>query len=129
MSTLPPEEIDFEADDLAEVLARMNSAQRNRLPFGVVLMSHRGDVLYYSDHEREMSGYPRDPVGLNWLRDVAPCMNEDWFHEGLMRSRNIGRLDVMVSITGDHRDRRQNLDLRLLSSGNGDSMWLLIQRV
>ena len=124
-----PEEIDFEADDLADILERLGDAERNRLPFGVVLMSHSGDVLYYSDREREMSGYPRDPVGLNLLRDVAPCMNEDWFVDGLVRSRDLGRLDLIVSTTGDHRDRRQELDLRLLSAANGQRMWLLIRLI
>ncbi len=128
MSKRAPEDIEFDADDLAEVLEHLGKADRNRLSFGVVLMSHSGDVLFYSDHEREMSGYPRDPVGLNWLRDVAPCMNEDWFLNGLIRSRDLGRLDLVVSTTGDHRDRRQELDLRLLSAVSGQQMWLLIRR-
>lgn len=129
MSDRIPEEIDLEADDLAEILDRLGEAERNRLPFGLVLMSHSGEVLYYSDREREMSGYPRDPVGLNWLRDVAPCMNEEWIVEGLARCRDCWRLDFMVRTTGDHRDRRQELDLRLLSAVNGQRMWLLIRRI
>lgn len=136
MSDRIPEEIDLEADDLAEILERLGEAdlerlgeaERNRLAFGVVLMSFSGDVLYYSDREREMSGYLRDPVGLNWLRDVAPCMNEEWFVEGLARCRDRWRLDFMVRTTGDHRDRRQELDLRLLSAVDGRNMWLLIRR-
>jgi photoactive yellow protein len=129
MTQVQPESVDFEALDLAEILHRLGSEDRNLLPFGVVLMNHQGDVIYYSDREREQSGYPRDPIGLNWLRDVAPCMNEDWFHDSMVHSRDLGRLDIMVQTTGDHRDRNQELDLRLLSAIDNGLMWLVIRRV
>ena len=55
-------------------LGRMDAAQLNALPYGVVTLDARGRVLAYNDTESRMAGLPPERViGRNFFSDIAPC--------------------------------------------------------
>src|SRR5919198_5488368 len=59
---IPPEtpEIDFATLDL--------------LPYGIIVVDERGEIIYYNAREEEIAGRRREKIiGKNFFTEVAPC--------------------------------------------------------
>ncbi len=120
---------DFSDPALAYKLLGMSEAGLNALPFGVVRLSKEDLVTFFSDVERNQSGYRNDPVGQHWLETVAPCMNTSPFKDVFVKSIEAGNLDMSVEVTGDYRDPDRVIQIRLVSTAEKDGAWMLLNRL
>jgi len=66
-------------------LQRLDEAELDGLPYGVVTLDRNGRIVGYNDTESRMVGLPRAAVlGRNFFTDVAPCTRVKEF-EGRFR--------------------------------------------
>lgn len=63
----------FDPFDL-EKAKTLTGGDLDTLPFGVIVVDRRGNILEYNAYEREMAQMGDRPmVGRNFFHDVAPC--------------------------------------------------------
>jgi photoactive yellow protein len=119
----------FTSNDVAADLEVMSREQMDALPFGVVRLDWNGDVRYFSEQEKLLSGYRLDPNGRNWLRDVAPCMSTPAFVRAMDAAVDSSGFDMTIMMTGDFVDPNRVLEIRIVAASVGSGFWLLIRRV
>ena len=63
------------SEELAE-LSQWGPHDLDRLPFGAIKLDQDGTIVTYNATESALSGRdPKDVIGRNFFRDVAPCTN------------------------------------------------------
>jgi photoactive yellow protein len=62
-------------------LEQMSAAELDRLPFGVIRLSHDGLILSYNQAESAISSNKaKNVIGKNFFDDVAPCTKTSGFY-------------------------------------------------
>jgi photoactive yellow protein len=68
------------SDDPIEDLSHLPPALLDALPFGAIQLSGDGTITAYNRSESALSGLaPKDVIGKNFFRDVAPCTSVEEF--------------------------------------------------
>lgn len=118
----------FESVDLARKIEALSDAERDALPYGVVRLDARGVVLGFSTTEAQKSGYKKRPaVGLDFFREVAPCMALPAMRGRVEAAAARGTVDIEISWTGDFDDPDREIRIRVMSSSDG-GLWLFMNR-
>ncbi len=121
-------ELRFDSDDARDQLEGLDPAGLDRLPFGVVRLSARGEVVSFNAREAAESGVRARPVaGVDFFLQVAPCMNTPSFRGRIEAAAAAGDLDLELGHTGDLRDPHRFIRVRVLSARDG-GYWLLMDR-
>jgi photoactive yellow protein len=118
---------DFDEPRLAEAVEKLTPEAANALPFGAVRLDPAGKVIFFSESERDLSGYHTQPIGLSFFTDIAPCMNNPAFLGRIERSLAAGSLDIAFSHVGDFDDGAKELDVRV-QSATGGGFWIFLRR-
>jgi photoactive yellow protein len=118
----------FETPDIASQIEKLDEQAIDALPFGAIRLDDKGAVTFFSQAEREASGYGGRPtIGKIFFTDIAPCMAHENFRGRLEAARARGTLDLQFSWIGDFADRQRELRVRLQSASDG-GVWIFIQR-
>ena len=118
----------FDTPNIAHALESMPSEAIDRLPFGVVRLSAKGGVTFYSKTEGRLSGYGDRPVlGRHFFDAIAPCMNTPSFRARIQEEKRRGTLDFEFGHTGDFDDPARFVRVRVCSASDG-GYWLLLSR-
>lgn len=120
---------EFDDPDLGKKLDTLSDAELNSLSYGTVRLKPDGEVVFYSERERQLSGYNRNAVGLNWLKHIAPCMQTALFETYLEEAIKHAQLDAIMEMTGDFSDPTRIIELRLMSSSTADFIWFILRRI
>jgi photoactive yellow protein len=118
----------YEVKNLAEVVEGLTSQQIDNLPFGAIRLGADGEVQYYSEAERRLSGSGDHPrVGLNFFLDIAPCMDSPHYRGRVEQAITRGVIDLEFTHIGDFEDRERELVVRIQSAASG-GYWIFMQR-
>lgn len=99
------EKIDFEGVNLAELLPRIPDSIRNGLPFGLVKLDLKGNILEYNMAEGDLTGVdPAWALGKNFFDDVALCTKTQAFYGRFVEGVKRGFLNAVFDFTFDHQD-------------------------
>jgi photoactive yellow protein len=118
---------DYHEPRLADVVETLSPEDVNALPFGAIRLDVNGEVTFYSDAERRLSGYRKKPMGLSFFTEIAPCMNNAAFRGRIERALAAGHLDITFSHTGDFDDKAKELTVRV-QSATGGGCWIFMKR-
>lgn len=120
----------FGKTDVENVLAKMNSAQLNKLAFGAIELDASGRIIKYNAVEGAITG--RDPqtmIGKNFFTEVAPCTNRPEF-KGVfdtgVRSKN---LNVLFEYVFDHQMKPTKVKIHMKQAITGTSYWIFVKRI
>jgi photoactive yellow protein len=118
--------VDFDAPDLAARIEQLSQAERDRLPFGVILLDREGIVLFYSATEALQSGYAGSPLGKNFF-ELSRCMGSDDFRGRVVGAMEEGAVNLEFAWPGDYADPNRELRIRV-QSARPDGLWIFIER-
>jgi photoactive yellow protein len=119
---------DFDEPALARAVEALPLECVNALPFGAIRLDGANRVAFYSEAERRLSGYRERPaLGLDFFRNIAPCMDIDDYHGRLQRALQAGTVDIEFSHIGDFGDRTRELRVRI-QSASGGGCWIFMSR-
>jgi len=122
--------IPFGKDDISNVVARMDKSALDNLPFGAVLIDRRGTIIKFNKMEGEMGGSdPRQSVGKNWFRDVAPCTRSREFYGKFVEGVKRGHLDALFDYTFDYKSTKQAARIHFKSARDPNYFWIFVKRV
>jgi len=118
--------VDFDALDLAAQLDALSDAERDELPFGVILLDREGIVRFYSKTEARISKYQGQKIGVNFF-DLAKRVSKDELWNSIQRAMEAGKVDLDFGWAGDHTDPKKQFRLRVQSAKKG-GVWLAFER-
>jgi photoactive yellow protein len=120
---------DFDEPQLALAVEQLDASVIHALPYGAIRLDRDGRVRFYSDAEARLSGYgPRQPAGLHFFTQVAPCLAEAGFLTRIERAQATGRLDIQLDYVGSFEDADLELRFRIQSASDG-GIWIFTQRL
>lgn len=126
----PPEMVQFEQDDIDNVLARLTTQQIDSLAFGAIQLDADGTVLSYSRRESEITHRdPNDVIGKNFFREVAPCTRRPEFYGRFEEGVRAGKLSVVFDYTFDYRMNPTRVRVHMKKAINGETYWVLVKRL
>ena len=118
----------FDQPDLARAVETLPAAALDELPFGAILLDAGGVVRVYNSTEREHSGSGGRPrLGLDFFREIAPCMNTRRYRGRIERAMAEGRLDLEFGWTGDFADAERSMRVRV-QAATGGGCWIFMKR-
>ncbi|MGI4952993.1 MAG: hypothetical protein ACRYGM_14420 [Janthinobacterium lividum] len=117
---------DIDAPDLAATIGALTPDQLNALPFGAIRLDAAADVLFYSDVERQQSGYRKEVLGRAFFLEIAPCFGQSQYKRRIEQALTGGKLDITFDHTADLPNGAQDVDLhvRVVSATDG-GCWIL----
>lgn len=118
----------FDEPRLARAVEALPSEVIDQLPFGTVRLDQDGQVQFFSEAERRLSGLGARPtLGLDFFSKIAPCMDNPDFRGRIEQARQSGRLDLEFTHVGDFEDRDRELTIRVQSAQDG-GYWMFLRR-
>ncbi|TDH62806.1 hypothetical protein E2C06_09780 [Dankookia rubra] len=118
----------FDQPDLARAIEGLPVQALDDLPFGAIRLDAEGVVRVYSGAERRLSGSGERPrLGLEFFREVAPCMDTPRYRGRIEKALAGGTLDLEFGWTGDFADAERSLRVRVQSAVGG-GCWIFMRR-
>ncbi len=112
---------------LAAAVEALGPDDINALPFGAIRLDAAGNVTFYSDVERELSGLRKEAIGRAFFQDIAPCFGSMRLRNRIDKALADGTLDVTIDeLTQLPSGREADLRIRMLSA-TGGGCWIFIQ--
>jgi photoactive yellow protein len=123
LETLDPTDID-------NVLARLNSTQIDKLAFGAVQLDANGKILAYNSAEGDITGRnPKDVVGKNFFKEVAPCTSTPKFEGVFKEGIKSGNLSAVFDYTFDYKMKPTQVRVHMKKAMSGDTYWIFVKRL
>lgn len=120
----------FGSEDIENILAQMDDAQLDELPFGAIQLDEGGTVLSYNEAEGRITGRdPKDVIGRNFFRDVAPCTDTDAFAGRFRAGVESGSLNALFEYVFDYQMLATKVQIHMKQALNRDSYWVFVKRV
>jgi photoactive yellow protein len=118
----------FESADLARKVEALSDDERDALPYGVIKLDPHGAVQIYSATEARRSGHKKRPaMGLDFFKEVAPCMASPAMRGRIEAAAARGTVDIEIGWTGDFDDPDRDIRIRVMSASDG-GLWLFMNR-
>jgi photoactive yellow protein len=119
---------DFDSAYLSRQIEALSDEDRDALPYGVIRLDARGIVQSYSATEAQRSGRKKRPaVGLDFFKEVAPCMASAEMRGRVEAAAARGTVDIEIGWTGDFDDPERDIRIRVMSASDG-GLWLFMNR-
>jgi photoactive yellow protein len=120
------EPYDIDAPGLAAAIGALTPDQLNALPFGAIRLDAAANVLFYSDVERQQSGFRKETLGRAFFLEIAPCFGQGHYKRRIEQALASGKLDITFDHTADLPNGTQDVDLHVrVVSANGGGCWIL----
>lgn len=122
--------IRFNSNALKRKLASMSQKDMDELSFGAVEIDEKGKILRYNKAEGEITGRdPKEVIGQNFFKDVAPCTDSDEFAGKFSDGVKKGSLDTIFEYTFDYKMRPTKVKVHMIKSPSDDTYWIFVKRI
>ena len=120
----------FDTTDIDNVLSRMNASQIDKLAFGAVQLDANGTILAYNSAEGEITGRnPKEVVGKNFFKDVAPCTRSPKFEGVFKAGVKAKNLSAVFDYTFDYKMKPTQVRVQMKKAISGDTYWIFVKRL
>lgn len=122
-------------NDLAPTLAehgitidRLDEAELDAYPFGVIQLSAKGTILAYNLYEERLAQRRREDVlGKNFFFQVAPCTRVREFYGRFCDGLRVGALDAQFSFIFRFPSGDRPVDVTMHYRQRDDTIWVIVQ--
>jgi photoactive yellow protein len=123
------EKVEFGQENLENTLANMSDRDLDNLNFGAIQVDANGTILQYNAAEGDITGRdPKEMVGKNFFRDVAPCTDSPEFKGKFDEGVQSGNLDAIFEYTFDYQMTPTKVKVQMKKALTGDSYWIFVKR-
>ena len=120
----------LKADEIDNVLARMDPKEIDGLAFGAIQLDGKGKILSYNTAEGQITGRnPKDTIGKNFFTEVAPCTNSPKFFGVFKAGVAAGNLNTMFEYVFDYKMTPTKVRVVLKKAISAPTFWVIVRRV
>ena len=124
------EVIKFDSSDIDNKLSSMSTIDLDKLAFGAVELDRNGRILRYNAAEGDITGRdPKDTIGKNFFKDVAPCTNSPEFYGRFENGVKKGNLNTLFEYTFDYKMRPTKVKVQMKKDPTKESFWIFVKRI
>lgn len=124
------EVIKFEKSSIDNVLAKLDSKKIGELTFGAIEIDKNGTIISYNAAEGDITGRdPKDVIGKNFFKEVAPCTNKPEFYGKFVEGVKSGKLDTMFEYLFDYNMKPTKVKVYMKKSLTNDNYWIFVNRI
>ncbi len=125
-----PPGLDVDSPDLAAAIETLTADQINALPFGVLKLDPNYEVAFYSEVERQLSGYRKETQGRPFFLEIAPCLNTARCRGRIDEALARGTLDLSFDHMADLPSGTRDVDLHVrVLAATGGGCWIFTKIV
>lgn len=122
--------ISFGAEDIENVLSKMDQDELNQLAFGAIQLDSDGTILSYNTAEGQITGRdPKDVIGKNFFTEVAPCTRSPEFYGKFKEGVKSGTLNTLFEYVFDYKMKATKVKVHMKKALVGESYWIIVKRV
>ncbi len=122
--------VSFGAEDIENVLAKMDQKNLDGLPFGAIQLDGSGKILSYNATEGVITGRkPEEVIGRNFFDDIAPCTKRPEFYGVFKEGVKQGKLNTMFEYVFDYKMKATKVKVHMKKALVGDSYWIIVKRL
>jgi photoactive yellow protein len=108
----------------------MNPAEIDSLAFGAVQLDATGKILAYNAAESDITGRsPKDVIGKNFFKDVAPCTATPAFMGVFTEGVKAGKLAAIFDYVFDYNMKPTQVRVHMKKALVGDTFWIFVKRL
>lgn len=120
----------FGEDNIENTLAKMSDSQLDKVAFGAIELDATGKILKYNAAEGDITGRnPKEVIGKNFFRDVAPCTSRPGFKGKFDEGVKNGDLNTLFEYVFDYNMQPTKVKVHMKKALNGDSFWVFVKRM
>lgn len=120
----------LDKNQIDNVLAKLNPAQIDKLAFGAIQLDASGKILAYNAAEGDITGRnPKDVIGKNFFKDVAPCTRTPKFEGVFKKGVQEKNLSAVFDYTFDYNMKPTQVRVQMKKAISGESYWIFVQRL
>lgn len=124
------EQIQFGANDMANILAKMTAKDIDNLAFGAIKLDKTGKILSYNKAEGDITGRkPEEVIGKNFFTEVAPCTNQHEFYGKFKEGVESGNLNTLFEYTFDYQMTPTKVKVHMVKSVLDDGYYIFVKRI
>ena len=124
------EVISFGSQDVVKAIGKMDSKGLDQLAFGAIKLDADGRVLSYNAAEGAITGRdPKDVIGKNFFKDVAPCTSTPEFLGKFQAGVKADNLNVLFEYVFDYNMKPTKVKVHMKRAINGGSYWIFVKRL
>ncbi len=122
--------VSFGAEDIENVLAKMDQKNLDGLPFGAIQLDGSGKILSYNATEGVITGRkPEEVIGKNFFDEIAPCTKRPEFYGVFKEGVKQGKLNTMFEYVFDYKMKATKVKVHMKKALVGDSYWIIVKRL
>jgi photoactive yellow protein len=92
----------------------LSSEQLDKLPFGVIQLNKRGEIVSFNSAEQRLSRRTEDVTGKNFFSEIAPCADVKEFRGRFDAFLNGNNLSELFNFTYHFRDYTVEVQITFL---------------
>ena len=108
----------------------LSASELDKLAYGAIELDRYGKIRRYNSAEGDITGRnPREVIGKDFFKDVAPCTNTPEFKGTFDRGVKSGNLNTSFEYIFDYKMKPTKVKVQMKKALGGDSYWILVKRV
>lgn len=122
--------VNFGSQDMANVIAKMNATEVDKMAFGAIRVDAEGKILSYNKAEGDITG--RDPaavIGKNFFTEVAPCTKQPQFYGKFKDGIKNGNLNTLFEYVFDYNMTPTKVKVHMMESLLKDGYYIFVKRI
>ncbi|NCN05717.1 MAG: photoactive yellow protein [Spirochaetales bacterium] len=124
------EVVNFGADDMGNVMAKLGDDKINDLAFGAIKIDDKGMILSYNQAEGEITGRnPDEVIGKSFFREVAPCTNQPEFYGRFEKGLKDGSLNTLFEYVFDYNMKPTKVKVHMMKAQVGEGYYIFVKRI
>jgi photoactive yellow protein len=125
-----PEIITLDSTDIDNIVSKMDAKDIDKLAFGAVQLDATGKILAYNSAEGDITGRsPKDVIGKNFFKDVAPCTATPAFQGVFTEGVKTGKLAAIFDYLFNYNMTPTQVRVHMKKALTGDTYWIFVKRL
>lgn len=122
--------IKFGAENIENLLSKMNDREIDGLAFGAIELDADGNILRYNTKEGDITGRkPEEVIGKNFFTEVAPCTKTDKFYGVFKQGVQAKNMSALFEYQFDYKMQPTKVKVHMKKALVGDTYWVFVKRL
>lgn len=106
----------------------INQSNADDLPFGLIELTDKGQILIYNQWESDMTGTaPAKALGKHFFLEIAPCTNNRLFYGRFKKGMSEDSFDVSFNYTFSYRMQPKKVRIRMLTDQKTSRHFIVVK--
>jgi photoactive yellow protein len=124
------EVLSFGSAEVQKTVGKLDDKSFNQLAFGAIKLDGDGKIISYNAAEGAITGRdPKDVIGKNFFKDVAPCTSTPEFFGKFKEGVKAGDLNTLFEYVFDYNMKPTKVKVHMIKAMGSEGYFIFVKRV